>query len=138
MARGLPPPARRWAISFADLALLIACTLMLGWRPGSVDVAAETRGGTTLAAPPAAAMFVEGEAILTARGALLLGPARSALAGGAQIRVTVGMNAMGSHRLDAWELAAARTAAIARTLGSDDVQLGAPTSDARVRLILVR
>ena len=134
---GWPPPARRWAVSFADLALLIACTLMLGWRPDGANGAAEDRV-IIVANLPVAAMFVSGEAMLSARGLALLAPQRRSVANGARVSVTVGMGAAGSARLDAWELAAARTAVIARALGDQRVVLAAPGADARVRIATVR
>jgi hypothetical protein len=135
--KGLPQPARRWAVSFADLTLLIACVLMLGWRPAGGE-AAEADVPAPLAAVSVTMMFVPGEAMLSARGALLLAPARRIMANGGQIRVAVGAALPGSARLDAWELAAARTAVLARTLGADRVVLDAPTADDLVRITPVR
>ncbi len=134
------PPARRWAVSFADLALLIACTLMLGWRPAGADAdtAEAASESALLTAAPVAAMFIEGEAMLSARGAALLAPTRQVIANGGRVRITVGAALAGSQRLDAWELAAARTAVIARSLGADRVSLEAPTTDARVRISRTR
>jgi hypothetical protein len=138
MSRHVPPPARRWAISFADLALLIACTLMLGWRPAATADGATDVAASVLAEQPVAAMFVPGEAMLSARGLALLAPAQRVVADGGRVWVAVGMGPVGSQRLDAWELAAARTAVIARALGSERVVLAAPEADARVRIASVR
>jgi hypothetical protein len=137
MSGGAPPAARRWAISFADLALLIACTLMLGWRSAGTETSA-TRNRVMLVAVPVATMFVEGEAMLHPDGLAALGPAQRVVDNGGQVHVAVGMTQAGSRRLDAWELAAARTAAVARDLGVDRVILDAPTNDGQVHVSLAR
>lgn len=134
--RSLPPPARRWAVSFADLALLIACTLMLGWRPAATAAGGTGAAPVVLVTLPVATLFVPGEAMLRADAEAQLAPARRVLAAGGQISIRVGSGGRqrGSRRLDAWELAAARTAVLARHLGAARVTLGAPDEGARVRI----
>lgn len=129
------PRARRWAVSFADLSLLIACTLMLGWRPGAADPQrAQAAVEASLLELPTAALFVDGEAMLSDAAVDALAAARAAIASGERVKLSVGAGTAGSARLDAWELAAARTAALARQLGAAQVQLSAPTGDRHVRI----
>ncbi len=124
----IAPPARRWAVSFADLALLIACVLLLGWRPEPTGAdAARASAASQVLELPTARLFVSDEAILAPTAAVQLDPARRALADGAAVGIAVGIGSGGSQRLDAWELAAARTAALARALGGGNrVHLAAP------------
>jgi hypothetical protein len=111
----VPPPGRRWAISFADLALLIACSLLLGWRPE----AGQPTSATTAAREqrlPVSMVFVDGEALLSVRGERQLQATVRQFPADARLRISVGAVGAGSQRLDQWELAAARTAVIARRL----------------------
>jgi len=110
----------RWAVSFADLVLLLlGCFVLLhameSQRP-KADAASMPRAaapaGQVLAAD---SLFEAGEARLTEAGrARILGSAASLRGGG----VTVSGRGVGEAgpRLDRFELAAARTAAIARAL----------------------
>lgn len=115
-------PAPRWAISFADLSLvLVGCFAMLhamrtAPAPSAAPAAAETvRSATTELV--AAELFEPGEARLTESGRLRL----ELLAGTvADRRIALASRGVdgGGGRLDAFELAAARTAAVARQLGA--------------------
>ncbi len=105
----------RWPLALADIALLVACALLLAPRDA----------GMAAVAPPAlrlapAQVFEPGEARLRPGAAARI----AALVRGDQparrIAITVAPDARGATlRLDAWELAAARTAAIARALPPD-------------------
>lgn len=119
----------RWAVSFADLGLvLIACFVMLNAmeaaRPkadgGSVRVSAPVASipAETYAAND---LFEPGEARLTetARAELRTAGARWA---GRPIRIVSRGAGIGSARLDRFELAAARSAAVARALREGGVQ----------------
>lgn len=132
----IAPPARRWAISFADLALLIACVLLLGWRPEQTGVTtARDSAASQVLQLRTSQLFVPDEAILAPTAAARLAPAHRALANGGTVGIIVGIGAGGSQRLDAWELAAARTAALARALGGGGrVRLAAPGSGDRVAI----
>ncbi|PZU11558.1 OmpA family protein [Sphingomonas sp.] len=116
----------RWAISFADLCLLLLGFLILAQaRPDRAKLAAGMPGAPKDQPPGAAAqliaarLFEPGEAVLTAAG-------RDRIAAFARIdRVRTGkgrirLESLGADRatsrLDAWELAAARAAAVARAL----------------------
>lgn len=120
----------RWAVSFADLGLLlIGCFVML-----HAIEASRPKADAGPVAPPAfrargeesyhaAELFEAGDARLTA-------PARARLqaAGrhwiGQPIRVVSYGAAEGSARLDRFELAAARSAAVARALREGGVREG--------------
>jgi flagellar motor protein MotB len=110
----------RWAVSFADLVLLLlGCFVLLhameAQRP-KADAARAPRAavpaGQLLAAD---SLFEAGEARLTEAARARLLAVAGALGGG---RVTVSGRGVGEAgpRLDRFELAAARTAAVARTL----------------------
>lgn len=123
----LPPltGARRWSIALADISLLIACAMLLTPAGDGAAVAARVPALNM----PVAQLFEPGEAVLRSGASARLHrltPGRYA--------ISVGSAGAASARLDAWELAAARTAALARTLGPRAVLLEAPTHDARVRL----
>ena len=109
----------RWTISFADLALLLlGCFVMLNaMKPASPPDAASAPGeAATFVELGAAELFETGEARLTAAGRVrLVGVARAA-GGGRIVLASRGAEA-GGDRLDAFELAAARTAAVGRMLG---------------------
>ncbi|MCF8707435.1 flagellar motor protein MotB [Rhizorhapis sp. SPR117] len=128
----------RWAISFADLCLLLLGFFVLlqasGQRPDQVvsqvsqyfGGQAEGRRIDMLAAD----LFEPGEAMLTDRGRTLLKKI------GAQhihnkdiIQISSAGQDAGSRRLDGWELAAARLAAIARAFR----EAGVPDSRMRLR-----
>ena len=113
-------PLPRWAVSFADLVLLLlGCFVMLHAMEAS-----RPKAGAAAAAEPddrpvrifnAAGVFQSGEALLTpeAREALRAEGARLA---GQRVRILSSGTGEEGGRLDRFELAAARAAAIARTL----------------------
>ena len=112
-------PVPRWAVSFADLILLLlGCFVLL-------HAMESARPKTAAAAPPAvgrqqleaSALFESGEARLTPAGEAALAAAARRWAG-RDIRVIGSGAGEGSGRLDRFELAAARTAAVARALGN--------------------
>lgn len=127
----LPPLARpagasgRWALSFADLCLLLLGFLLLlqAHRGDPAALSAGLRAAFGASAPArmveegAAPLFQPGEAVLRpAARARFAALGRSAAADHAQATIeSLGSDA-GGARLDAWELAAARAAAVARAL----------------------
>lgn len=116
-------PSRRWALSLADIALLIACLLLLSFRndAGAVDDRGAHGASIRLRA---ASLFEPGEAVLRRGAADRL---RARLGDASRPAIRVAVDQAGSARLDAWELAAARTAAVARALGlGSAMQLRAP------------
>ncbi len=126
------PGQQRWALSFADLCLvLLGFLLLLQVHRG--DPAAVGAGlRAAFGAPPphfldeaAAPLFEPGEAVLLdgAKGRFVeIG--REAAGHGLLVHVeSVGTDA-DAHRFDAWELAAARTAAIARAIQSGGLEVG--------------
>ena len=117
-------PLPRWAVSFADLVLLLlGCFVLLhameASRPkaaaGAPAVAANQPAAAPARAFNAAEVFQPGEALLTpeAREALRAEGARLA---GRPVRIVSSGTGEEGGRLDRFELAAARTAAIARAL----------------------
>jgi flagellar motor protein MotB len=116
--RALP----RWSISFADLALLLLCFFVLLQAGDRQQVAAGARaafGDVPIRGPlldeTAARLFEPGEARLTVAARLrILDLARSA--GASPLTVHSNGRDAAASRFDAWELAAARTAALARAL----------------------
>jgi hypothetical protein len=114
----------RWALSFADLSLvLLAFLLLLQAHKGDAGaVSSSVRAAFGAPAPrlqeeAAAGLFEPGEAILQpAARARFVAIGRSAAAVRAAVRVeSLGSDA-GARRFDAWELAAARTASLARAI----------------------
>ena len=113
----------RWAVSFADLGLLLlGCFVLLhameAQRPraaGAATPAAATPRATPARSFNASEVFQSGEAVLTpeAREALRAEGARLA---GHPVRILSTGTGEEGGRLDRFELAAARTAAIARAL----------------------
>ena len=119
-----PGGRQRWALSFADLCLLLlGFFVLLQARPDGRRLSAGLRAAFVKQAgtayeQPAGAMFEPGEAILrpSARAAL------RALAG-KDVSITLVSRGTdpGTQRFDAWELAAARAAATARAIGEGGV-----------------
>ena len=109
----------RWAISFADLALLLlGCFVMFqAMRPVEPPQAsAEPSAAAGLADLEADGLFEPGEARLTAEGAARLAAVARAAAGRDLFLASRG-GAPGGDRMDSFELAAARAAAVGRALG---------------------
>lgn len=118
--------APRWALSFADLCLLLlGFFVILHARQGDPKRVAEgmrAAFGDHVPARPATdyratALFEPGEAVLTPAGAGWLGRLgrQAATAKAAVLIVSDGMDPA-TARLDGWELAAARAAAVGRAV----------------------
>lgn len=126
MRRALPVP--RWAVSFADLGLvLIGCFVML-----HAMETARPKADATAALPvrehattifQARELFEPGEARLLATAVPTL-QAEGGRWAGHPIRIVSRGAAEGSVRLDRFELAAARSAAMARALRDGGVSEG--------------
>ena len=137
-------PVPRWAVSFADLTMLLLAyfvllhigderTVMAGARAAfSAELA-----GRPLFEAPAATMFEPGEARLKPDTRLrLVETARKAAAGKTRLIVASAGRAPTASRFDGWELGAARAAAVARALASagireSDIEIVMPPSRAR-------
>lgn len=120
------PSRQRWALSFADLALLLlGFFVLLQAKPDSSHLSAGLRaafGARAEAAleQPADALFERGEAVLTPQGHKIIQDfARKAGSSG----LIVGSRGTEPEaaRFDGWELAAARTAAVAREISKTGV-----------------
>lgn len=136
----LPP----WTVSLADLALLLlACFVLL--QAGSKREPAAGAGAAVAAAPAPGPLFDEAAAGLFTPGeARLTEAARSRLerigraAAGSRARLVI--ESIGRDpqqpRFDSWDLAAARTAAVARALvqgglSEEDVAISMPGATGR-------
>ncbi len=120
----------RWALSFADLCLLLLAffVLLQAERGNRAQLAAGMRaafsGGGGAAAVrarelAAATMFEPGEALLLAPARARLGAiGRDAARSHAGVRIESVGSDPASARFDGWELAAARAAAIARAIAA--------------------
>lgn len=115
----------RWALSFADLSLLLlGFFVLLQASNGSRDQALAGLNAYfgALHMPrqvdlPAERLFVPGEALLSGKGRAELDRAAHPLLGGKSlIRIQSLGFAPGDHRFDAWDLSAARLGAVARAL----------------------
>ncbi|MGZ8358991.1 MAG: flagellar motor protein [Allosphingosinicella sp.] len=135
----------RWAISFADLALvLLGCFVTLHAMrpplPTASEGAAETSGAFAVELV-AEDLFEPGEARLTDAGRTRLAEIARSSSGGRIALASYGQDG-GGTRLDAFELAAARTAAVARSLGADgrtvSVAVGAPGTVGSSQRISIR
>lgn len=138
-----PTPVSRWAVSFADLALLLLgfFILLYAGRADVRDVANSARAALDSEAVAdrdevfewaGASLFVEGEARLkdSARAKLVRIGAEAAR-GGKTIRIESFGGDPAARRFDGWELAAARAAAAARAvreggLPEEDVEIAMP------------
>ena len=114
----------RWAISFADLALLLLGFFVLlhasdGRQQEIVNGVAQQFGAPVGHSDRmmAAQLFQPGEALLTSAGeARLAGLAKAYVAGRGMVEIrSVGLD-RATNRFDGWDLAAARLGAVARAL----------------------
>ena len=130
----------RWAISFADLALLLLAFFVLLHAGNARDVAAGARAAFSAEPLPrplfqeeAAALFEPGEARLRpGTYARLVGIGRAAAVGCRSLVVESEGRDIAARRFDGWELAAARSAALARALSAGGL------SEDRVEIVLSR
>ena len=117
---------QRWALSFADLCLLLlGFFVLLQAKPDSNHLSAGLRaafGARANAAleENASAWFEPGEAVLTPQGHKILADFAGS-AGGAGLIVSSRGTEAKAARFDGWELAAARTAAVARELSKSGI-----------------
>ncbi len=149
MKPGLLAKSGRWALSFADLCLLLLGFFVLLHATQEQDreralasIGAELGGGANAAADaeplrlPADSLFVPREAMLTPKGREVIAAfANEAKARGRSLQLSSTGIAEQSGRFDAWDLASARLGAVARALVQADVPagdialLGAETTD---------
>jgi flagellar motor protein MotB len=114
-------PLPRWAVSFADLLLLLlGCFVLLhAMEAQRSTAAAPVAAGTPVAAPVrsfnASEVFQPGEALLTPESHAALQAEGARLAGHA-VRIQSTGTGEDGGRLDRFELAAARAAAVGRAL----------------------
>jgi flagellar motor protein MotB len=142
-----PAPVSRWAVSFADLALLLLGFFVLLYvgRADLQEVAVSTRAALDSEAAAGdevyewagASLFVEGEARLqdSARARLARMGAEAARTG-KTVRIESFGGDPAARRFDGWELAAARAAAAARAvreggLAEEDVEIAMPARNDR-------
>lgn len=104
---GMTGRRARWQIALADLSLLLACAMAVQGGINSAERAAPVQ----LADQDIASLFVEGEAMLSVGGVTQL----DRIMPKGRIAITVEYSgANPTARLSQWELAAARTARLAR------------------------
>ena len=120
----------RWAISFADLALLLLGFFVLlqasGSRSAQVLSGVRAQFGARAMAKAeewrAVALFVPGEAMLSEAGlAQIRAAALRALARGGSVELASAGQDRGTERFDSWDLAAARLGAVARALTASGI-----------------
>ena len=120
----------RWAISFADLLLLLLAFFVLLQASGSrrdvlLSQVSRQFGGRDMAPGVelrAADLFQPGEAMLSDRGrARLAGIARQFVGQADGLEIRSHGSDRGHQRFDEWDLAAARLGAVARALRSDGI-----------------
>jgi hypothetical protein len=137
----------RWALSFADLCLLLLGFFVLLQARREEDrkqaltglngYFSEGERPAIRSDIPAAQLFVPGEAILTEDGHARLGAlARTALNSRSALRLSSRGVDSGTARFDGWDLASARVGAVARALArngfpADRVRISGPESDAQ-------
>jgi hypothetical protein len=118
-------PAPRWTIGFADLALLLlgSFVMLTALRPPAPIATAEAASDATIEIG-ASDLFEPGEARLTAAGRERLASVARTADGRRVVLASRGVES-GGERLDSFELAAARTAAVGRALGVDERDVSA-------------
>jgi hypothetical protein len=118
-------PAPRWTIGFADLALLLlgSFVMLTALRPPAPIATAEAASDATIEIG-AGDLFEPGEARLTAAGRERLASVARTADGRRVVLASRGVES-GGERLDSFELAAARTAAVGRALGVDERDVSA-------------
>jgi len=114
---------QRWALSFADLCLLLlGFFVLLQAKPDANHLSAGLRAAFGARADAALeqeanAWFEPGEAIMTPQAHKIIDDFAHS-AGGVRLIVSSRGTEPKAARFDGWELAAARTAAVARELGN--------------------
>lgn len=121
-------PAGRWALSFADLSLVLLAffVLLQAQRDDPLRLAGGVRAAFGNHAEPvdaqmiaAAPLFEPGEAVLRPEArARFAAIGRAAAAQGRDVRVASIGAEPASARFDGWELAAARVASVARAVAA--------------------
>jgi len=116
-------PVPRWAVSFADLfLLLLGCFVLLhAMEAARPHAAAEASAGRAAGGYRAADLFQPGEAVLKPVARMLLQAEGRRLAGH-QVRIVSAGTAEAGGRLDRFELSAARAAAVGRALQEGGVR----------------
>lgn len=118
----------RWAVSFADLLLLLLGFFVLLQASGNRSAAMISGVGQQFGARPmrqsvelrAVELFAPGEAMLTPAGRARIAAAAKGLR---SIEVTSHGTDRAQRRFDDWDLAAARLGAVARALKADGIKL---------------
>ena len=144
----------RWAISLADIMMLLLGFFILLQAGKATDVAAGARAAFSMEPKPRALLTTEAAALFEPGEARLRQTARARIAGigaaAARAKRPVVVEShgrdRGARRFDAWELAAARAAALARALSEaglteDRVQVvmpGTVEKEARGQRLVVR
>ena len=132
IAAAAPAVNPRWAMSFADLCLVLLAFLLLlqanRGNPAAVGAGIRAAFGARDAAVadrPVAPMFAGGEAVLLpgARAELRAIGARAARAGAGVHVESLGSDGA-AQRFDGWELSAARAAAVARAIAEGGLDAG--------------
>jgi hypothetical protein len=114
-------PVPRWAVSFADLfLLLLGCFVLLHAMEAAPRAGAEANAGRA-GGYRAADLFQPGEAVLKPAGRTLLQAEGRRLAGH-EVRIVSAGAAEAGGRLDRFELSAARAAAVGRALQEGGVR----------------
>jgi len=115
-------PVPRWAVSFADLfLLLLGCFVLLHAMEAARQHAATETGAAAAGGYRAAELFQSGEAVLKP-GARSLLQAEGRRLAGHRIRIVSTGTAEAGGRLDRFELSAARAAAVGRALQEGGVR----------------
>lgn len=115
-------PVPRWAVSFADLVLLLlGCFVLLHAMEAAPRGSTATGGSPAAGIYRAADLFQPGEAVLKPEARALLRAEGRRLAGHAVGIVSAGTAEAGG-RLDRFELSAARAAAVGRALQEGGVR----------------
>ncbi|WP_165357571.1 flagellar motor protein MotB [Sphingosinicella sp. CPCC 101087] len=121
-------PAPRWTVSFADLALLLLGSFVMLHAlrppaPPATAAAAAPASGATIEFD-ARELFEPGEARLNPTGRARLALVARSAAGGRVVLDSSGVEP-GGQRLDSFELAAARAAALGRALNAAERDVSA-------------
>jgi flagellar motor protein MotB len=115
-------PVPRWAVSFADLfLLLLGCFVLLHAMEAAPRAGEQAYAGRAAGGYRAADLFQPGEAVLKPEARTRLRAEGQRLAGH-QVRIVSAGTAEAGGRLDRFELSAARAAAVGRALQQGGVR----------------